>query len=124
MISITFAPARHLWPFGATGAFYHQNRGPLEYRHPNGSALRRLTLKPGSSELEKKIRQLSPEKRSLLQQRLASKGTPDAAYVLTRRDPKQTRVLSFGQQQLWLVDQLTPRPRLTTYRMPCGFAGP
>ena len=73
-------------------------------------------MKPGSSELEKKIRQLSPEKRSLLQQRLASKGTPDAAYVLTRRDPKQPRVLSFGQQQLWLVDQLTPRA--SAYNVP------
>jgi Condensation domain len=81
----------------------------LGYWHPNGSGLRRLTLKTRfSPELEKKIRQLSPEKVGLLQQRLATKGTPDAAYALTRRDPKEPRVLSFGQQQLWLVDQFAP----------------
>jgi Condensation domain len=76
---------------------------------PNRGALRRLKLTAGlSPELEKKIRQLSPEKRTLLQQRLANAGTPDATYALSRRDPKEPRVLSFGQQQLWLVDQLTP----------------
>jgi hypothetical protein len=61
-----------------------------------------------SPELEKKIRQLSPEKQSLVRRRLTTENTADAAYALSRRDPKEPRVLSFGQQQLWLVDQITP----------------
>lgn len=61
-----------------------------------------------SPELEKKIRELSPEKQALLKRRLTNEATLDPAYVLTRRNPKEPRVLSFAQQQLWLVDQLTP----------------
>ncbi len=62
-----------------------------------------------SNELGKKIQQLSPEKQILLQQRLKkAAAAPDAAYAIGRRTPKDPRVLSFGQQQLWLVDQLTP----------------
>jgi Condensation domain len=67
-------------------------------------------LKPGlSTELGKKIQQLSPEKQVLLQQRLKkAAAAPEAAYAIPRRSPKDARVLSFGQQQLWLVDQLSP----------------
>jgi hypothetical protein len=60
-----------------------------------------------SSELEKKIQQLSPEKRILLEQRLRQAGTVDKGRI-PRRTPQDPRVLSFGQQQLWLVDQLSP----------------
>ena len=61
-----------------------------------------------SPELEKRIRGLSPEKQDLLRQRLAKAMPGDDAYALSRRSPKDPRVLSFGQQQLWLVDQITP----------------
>jgi hypothetical protein len=61
-----------------------------------------------SSDLESKIRQLSPEKQVLLRQRLRRAAEPDAVYQIPRRSPSSPRVLSFGQQQLWLVDQLSP----------------
>ena len=61
-----------------------------------------------ASDLGKKIELLSPEKQVLLQQRLKQARAGDAAYAIPRRGPNDPRVLSFGQQQLWLVDQLTP----------------
>lgn len=60
-----------------------------------------------SQNLESKIQQLSPEKQVLLRQRLR-RAEPDAVYHIPRRSPSSLRVLSFGQQQLWLVDQLSP----------------
>src|SRR5437016_6796792 len=60
-----------------------------------------------SNDVGKKIQQLSPKQRFLLQQRLRqAKG--DSENAILRRTPKDPRVLSFGQQQLWLVDQLSP----------------
>jgi hypothetical protein len=61
-----------------------------------------------SNDVDKKIQQLSPEKRILLQQRLRQAGKPDSDTVIPRRTAKDPRFLSFGQQQLWLVDQLSP----------------
>ena len=60
-----------------------------------------------SNDVGKKIQQLSLKQRFLLQQRLRqAKG--DSENAIPRRMPKDPRVLSFGQQQLWLVDQLSP----------------
>ena len=83
-------------------------------------------MKPGlSAELGKKIQQLSPEKQILLQQRLKKAAdAPEAAYVIPRRDPKAPRVLSFGQQQLWLVDQLTPGASAYNVPYPVRIRGP
>lgn len=61
-----------------------------------------------SSDLESKIQQLSPEKQVLLRQRLKKAAEQEAVYQIPRRGPGSPRVLSFGQQQLWLVDQLSP----------------
>lgn len=60
-----------------------------------------------SSDVEKKIQQLSPEKRILLEQRLRQAAKSDKDKI-PRRTPQDPRVLSFAQQQLWLVDQLSP----------------
>jgi hypothetical protein len=60
-----------------------------------------------SNDVGKKIQQLSPEQRILLQQRLRQ-GKGDHENTIPRRTPTDPRVLSFGQQQLWLVDQLSP----------------
>lgn len=60
-----------------------------------------------SSDVEKKIQQLSPEKRVLLEQRLRQAAKSDKDNI-PRRTPQDPRVLSFAQQQLWLVDQLSP----------------
>lgn len=61
-----------------------------------------------SSDLESKIQQLSPEKQILLRQRLKKAAEPDTVYQIPRRSAGSPRLLSFGQQQLWLVDQLSP----------------
>jgi condensation domain-containing protein len=60
-----------------------------------------------SSDVEKKIQQLSPEKRILLEQRLRQAAQSEKDRI-PRRTPKDPRVLSFAQQQLWLVDQISP----------------
>ncbi|HEX6502559.1 MAG TPA: condensation domain-containing protein [Terriglobales bacterium] len=61
-----------------------------------------------SNDVGKRIEQLSAEKRALLQQRLQHAQAADQAHKIVRRAPNDPRVLSFGQQQLWLVDQLSP----------------
>jgi hypothetical protein len=68
-----------------------------------------------SSDVEKKIQQLSPEKRILLEQRLRQATKSDTDRI-PRRTPQDPRALSFGQQQLWLVDQLSPGT--TAYNVP------
>jgi Condensation domain len=61
-----------------------------------------------SNDVGKKIEQLSAEKRALLQQRLERARTTESDVLIPRRKATDPRVLSFGQQQLWLVDQLSP----------------
>jgi len=61
-----------------------------------------------SNDVGKKLRQLSPEKRVLFEQRLQQAPQEDGDSIISRRVLADPRVLSFGQQQLWLVDQLSP----------------
>ena len=77
-----------------------------------------------SSDVGKKIQQLSPEQRALLQQRLRQARAPESEQVIPRRSPKDPRVLSFGQQQLWLVDQLTPGASAYNVPYPVRIRGP
>lgn len=77
-----------------------------------------------SSDVGKKIQQLSPEQRALLQQRLRQVRAPESEQVIPRRNPKDPRVLSFGQQQLWLVDQLTPGASAYNVPYPVRIRGP
>ena len=76
-----------------------------------------------SNEVGKKIDQLSPEKRILLQQRLRQASQPESDLVIPRRTAKDPRVLSFGQQQLWLVDQLSPGASAYNVPYPVRFRG-
>lgn len=77
-----------------------------------------------SAELDKKIQQLSPEKQVLLQQRLKQARAAESTFAIPRRGPKDPRVLSFGQQQLWLVDQLTPGASAYNVPYPVRIRGP
>lgn len=82
-------------------------------------------MKPSvASDIGKKIEQLSPEKQLLLQQRLKQARGADATYAIRRRGLKDPRVLSFGQQQLWLVDQLTPGASAYNVPYPVRIRGP
>jgi len=76
-----------------------------------------------SNDVGKKIQQLSHEQRILLQQKLLkSKGDRESA--IPQRTPKDPRVLSFGQQQLWLVDQMSPGTAAYNVPYPVGIRGP
>ena len=77
-----------------------------------------------SNDVGKKIEQLSPEKRALLQQRLQSAKSSDRQYLISRRTSADPRVLSFGQQQLWLVDQLSPGGSAYNVPYPVRIRGP
>ena len=61
-----------------------------------------------SSDVSKKIRELSPEKRVLFERRLQRAASESREPVIPPRGARDPRLLSFGQQQLWLVDQLSP----------------
>ncbi|MHB9026168.1 MAG: amino acid adenylation domain-containing protein [Armatimonadota bacterium] len=63
---------------------------------------------PGQSEsplpLTERLAALSPEKRALLERKLAQR----AGQGIPRRAPGEPGVLSFAQQRLWYLDQLDP----------------
>jgi amino acid adenylation domain-containing protein len=63
------------------------------------------------SELTKRLANLSPEQRQLLLRRLAEqekKAAVPASREWPVRAPSQPAVLSFAQQQMWLVEQMEP----------------
>src|SRR5437868_3848730 len=68
------------------------------------------------SELKAKIAALSPEKRALLEQRLMKRSPGAGDESIGRRAPGDPFVLSFCQQRLWFLEQLTPGT--STYNVP------
>ncbi|HEX6203080.1 MAG TPA: condensation domain-containing protein, partial [Thermoanaerobaculia bacterium] len=74
------------------------------------------------SVLAERLAKLSPEKRRLLERRLAREGLGrDVSRAVARRDPadRGRLPLTFGMQRLWFVDRLAPGS--TAYNIP--FAG-
>jgi amino acid adenylation domain-containing protein len=71
------------------------------------------------SDLDQRIASLSPEKREMLLRRLNKQHSANSAQVaIPRRSPSAQPVpLSFAQESLWLVDQLTPDS--AAYNLPC-----
>src|ERR1039457_3256593 len=67
---------------------------------------------------------LSPEKQSLLEQRLAAKEkkrTPEE-FVIPKRPNRDFAPLSFVQLQMWVIDQMTPDN--LAYNEPVGYRLP
>jgi hypothetical protein len=64
--------------------------------------------------LEDQIKNLSPAKRALLEQKLAARNS--AGPAIPRRSATDPRVLSPAQHQLWFLDQLSPG--ITAYNVP------
>jgi Condensation domain len=77
-----------------------------------------------SNNLGKKFAQLSAEKKALLEQRLKRAQLGDDELTIPRRKPSDPRFLSFGQQQLWLVDQLSPGGSAYNVPYPVRIRGP
>src|SRR5690349_14044744 len=69
------------------------------------------------SELKERIAGMSLERRALLEERLLranrQRWRPSS---IPRRRPSDPAFLSFGQQQMWFLDQLTPGT--STYNVP------
>lgn len=87
---------------------------------PRGNHLKPML----SNDVGKKIEQLSPEKQILLRQRLRQAAQQGNDVVIPRRTAKDPRLLSFGQQQLWLVDQLSPAASAYNVPYPVRVRGP
>lgn len=65
-----------------------------------------------------KLHGLSASKRALVEQLLAR------SNAIPRRGPKDPRVLSFNQQQLWLIDQMSPGNAAYNVPYPVRIRGP
>lgn len=66
-----------------------------------------------------KLQGLSASKRALLEQRLGRVGSP-----IPRRLPSEPRILSFAQQQLWLIDQIAGGSAAYNVPYPVRIEGP
>jgi hypothetical protein len=66
--------------------------------------------------LDTRLQNLTPEQRRLLAERLRARPPAAETAPIPRRSPDAPAVLSFGQQRLWFVDQLTPGN--ATYNVP------
>ncbi len=76
------------------------------------------------TELSQRIGSLSPQQRALLKERLAAKTPREATEAAIRpRTASDPRPLSYNQQRLWFLDQLTPAT--STYNVPffCRIRG-
>ncbi|MCA1566173.1 MAG: condensation domain-containing protein [Acidobacteria bacterium] len=76
-----------------------------------------VTIKPDADALNKRIEELSPERRALLARLLKAKGVgaPQATKI-HRREKSDFTPLSFAQQRLWVLHQLDPTN--PSYNMP------
>src|SRR6266852_3616659 len=69
------------------------------------------------SQLKERIAGMSLDRRALLEQRLLGlHGLRSRPQTIPRRDRADRSWLSFGEQQMWFLDQLTPGT--STYNIP------
>ena len=66
------------------------------------------------TDLNKRIAELSPEKRALLLRRLQQGGTPERPAAIPHRADPGDYPLSFAQQRMWFLSQLEPDSPLYT----------
>jgi hypothetical protein len=73
--------------------------------------------------LAARLAELSPERRALLRQRLASR-RGEAGRAIARRDPAEPMVVSFAQWRLWFLEQLRPGTNAWNTPMALCLHGP
>ena len=89
----------------------------MQLRLRNLNASRSSPINVHMSELKQRIAGMSLDKRALLEQRLLrTHSLRGRQQTIPRRKPADPAWLSFGQQQMWLLDQLTPGT--STYNIP------
>jgi amino acid adenylation domain-containing protein len=78
----------------------------------------------GPESIEQRLAQLSPEKREALEKLLREKNASPPAMAIPCREPGSATPLSFGQQRIWILDQLAPGSGLLneTHMMRFSFA--
>jgi hypothetical protein len=76
------------------------------------------------ADVAKRIANLSPEKRALLEARLLQQRAPSGAGVIPRRRPGEPVPLSFSQQRLWFLDQWQPGSPTYNAALPMRIRGP
>lgn len=77
------------------------------------------------SELEKRLANLSPEKRALLMQQLAKSAARDNAQQEIGRRPRPERLpLSSAQQRLWILDRFDPGNSIYNVTLLLRMVGP
>jgi amino acid adenylation domain-containing protein len=78
-----------------------------------------------TSNLARRIDELSPAKRRLLEAKLKAKaGARDAAPPIPRRAARESAPLSYGQQSLWFFDHLSPQTSLYNIPEVVRLSGP
>ncbi len=75
-------------------------------------------------DLEGKLGRLSAEKQALLRRRLQDNKSANGPRAIHRRSMTEPRLLSFAQQQMWLIDQLTPGVSAYTVPSAVHIRGP
>jgi amino acid adenylation domain-containing protein len=79
----------------------------LSASEANGTA--DVTDPPERPSAHERIRDLSPDRRAILENLLARVGArPTTATAIQRRSPAQVAPLSFAQERLWFIEQLAP----------------
>jgi amino acid adenylation domain-containing protein len=67
-----------------------------------------VTVGRPTKSVEERLAQLSPQRREALERLLREKNAAVTPVSIPSRSPEEVALLSFGQQRIWILDQLAP----------------